>query len=116
MKWYRGKLSVFDFDDSGIGLPTQDLAVGTYYGRPDHVDALFHGYVSVRPLPEYSTDDFETLVVHRNLLLLNDLLVTTNAEHRAIIPNSILNTVVKLRTFLDTGVYRHDVDGLLPLG
>jgi len=118
MKWYRGRLSVFDFDDSGIGLPIQDLAVATYYRRPghDHVDALFEGYVSVRPLPEYTTEDFETLVAHRNLLLLNDLLVTTNAEHRAIIPNFIRNTVVKLRNFLDTGVYRHDLDGLLPLG
>ena len=117
MKWYRGRLSVFDFDDSGIGLPIQDLAVATYYRRPqnDHVDALFEGYVSVRPLPEYSVEDFETLVAHRNLLLLNDLLVTTNAEHRAIIPNFIRNTVVKLRNFLDTGVYRHDLDGLLPL-
>jgi len=118
MKWYRGRLSVFDFDDSGIGLPIQDLAVATYYRRPqhDHVDALFEGYVSVRPLPEYTSEDFETLVAHRNLLLLNDLLVTTNAEHRAIIPNFIRNTVVKLRNFLDTGVYRHDLDGLLPLG
>jgi Ser/Thr protein kinase RdoA (MazF antagonist) len=118
VKWYRGRLSVFDFDDSGIGLPLQDLAVATYYRRPehDHVDALFEGYVSVRSLPEMSVEDFETLVAHRNLLLLNDLLVTTNAEHRAIIPNFTRNTVTKLRNFLDTGVYRHDLEGLLPLG
>lgn len=118
MKWYRGRLSVFDFDDSGIGLPVQDLAVGTYYRRPEqaHVDALREGYASVRSLPDVSTDDFETLVAHRNLLLLNDLLVTTNAEHRRIIPNFTGNTVRKLRNFLDTGVYRHDLEGLLPLG
>jgi len=118
MKWYRGRLSVFDFDDSGIGLPIQDLAIATYYHRPEHeqVDALFEGYQSVRSLPEFSSEDFETLVAHRNMLLLNDLLVTTNAEHRAIIPNFTRNTVVKLRSFLDTGVYRHDLDGLLPLG
>ena len=118
MKWYRGRLSVFDFDDSGIGLPVQDLAVATYYRRPqhEHVDALRQGYASVRNLPDASTDDFETLVAHRNLLLLNDLLVTTNAEHRKIIPNFTRNTATKLRNFLDTGVYRHDVEGLLPLG
>lgn len=117
LKWYRGRLSVFDFDDSGIGLPVQDLAVATYYRRPehDHVDALVEGYASVRSLPDVSTDDFETLAAHRNLLLLNDLLVTTNAEHRAIIPNFTRNTVRKLRNFLDTGVYRHDLEGLLPL-
>jgi hypothetical protein len=63
-----------------------------------------------------TVDDFETLVAHRNMLLLNDLLVTSNAEHRAIIPNFMRNTVTKLRNFLDTGVYRHDLDGLLPLG
>ncbi len=118
MKWYRGRLSVFDFDDSGIGLPVQDLAVATYYRRPehDHVDALVEGYASVRSLPNVSTEDFEILVAHRNLLLLNDVLVTTNAEHRKIIPNFTRNTVTKLRNFLDTGVYRHDLEGLLPLG
>jgi len=116
MKWYRGRLSVFDFDDSGTGLPIQDLAVATYYRRPehDHVDVFFEGYQSERSLPEFNSEDFETLVAHRNMLLLNDLLVTTNAEHRAIIPNFTHNTVVKLRNFLDTGVYRHDLDASWP--
>jgi Ser/Thr protein kinase RdoA (MazF antagonist) len=118
VKWNRGRLSVFDFDDSGLGLPVQDLAVSTYYLRPDDalVDALRQGYAAVGPLPEVSDGDFETLLAQRNVLMLNDLVVTTNAEHRALVPHYAKNTVSKLRRWLEPGVYRHDIDGLLPLG
>ncbi|MEI8239661.1 MAG: phosphotransferase, partial [Actinomycetota bacterium] len=34
MKWHRGRLAVFDFDDCGIGIPLQDLAISSYYLRP----------------------------------------------------------------------------------
>ena len=56
------------------------------------------------------------LVAQRNLLLLNDLLFTTNAEHRSLVPNYTKNTVTKIRQWLDSGIFRHDVEGLLPLG
>jgi Ser/Thr protein kinase RdoA (MazF antagonist) len=108
---------VFDFDDSGLGFPVQDLAVTTYYLRPadDLVDALREGYASVTELPYVSDDDFEALVAQRNLLLLNDLLFTTNAEHRQLLPNYARNTIRKIGSWLDTGIFRHDVDGLVPL-
>lgn len=117
VKWNRGRLSVFDFDDSGLGFPIQDLAVTTYYLRPadDLVDALREGYASVAELPCVSDDDFEALVAQRNLLLLNDLLFTTNAEHRQLLPNYARNTIRKIGGWLDTGIFRHDVDGLVPL-
>jgi Ser/Thr protein kinase RdoA (MazF antagonist) len=118
VKWDRGRLSVLDFDDSGFGMPVQDLAVSTYYLRPanDLVEALREGYAEVAELPRITEDDFEALVAQRNLLLLNDLLTTTNAEHRALVPNYTKNTVTKIRQWLDTGVFRNDVEGLLPLG
>jgi Ser/Thr protein kinase RdoA (MazF antagonist) len=117
VKWNRGRLSVFDFDDSGLGFPVQDMAVSAYYLRPDDhlVDALREGYASVAELPVVTDDDFEALVAQRNLLLLNDLVVTTNAEHRQMIPAYTKNTVLKVGAWLDTGIFRHDVDGLLPL-
>jgi hypothetical protein len=62
-----------------------------------------------------SDDDFEALVAQRNLLLLNDLLFTTNAEHRQLLPNYARNTIRKIGSWLDTGIFRHDVDGLVPL-
>jgi Ser/Thr protein kinase RdoA (MazF antagonist) len=117
VKWNRGRLAVFDFDDSGLGVPVQDLAVSTYYLRPNHdlVEAFRAGYASFTRLPSVTDDDFETLVAQRNLVLLNDLLATTNAEHRELVPRYAKNTVLKIRNWLDTGTFRHDVEGLLPL-
>jgi Ser/Thr protein kinase RdoA (MazF antagonist) len=117
MKWYRGRLSLFDFDDSGTGPTLFDLAISTYYLRPNNVnaDALLEGYAEVSELPPHSADEFEALVAHRNVLLLNDLLTTLHSGHRGLLPRFIANTEIKLRAFLDTGVYRHDVDGVVPL-
>ena len=117
MKWYRGRLSLFDFDDSGIGPTLFDLAISTYYLRPNNAnaDALLEGYAEVSELPSHSADEFEALVAHRNVLLLNDLLTTLHSEHRALLPRYIANTEIKLRAYLDTGIYRHDVDGVVPL-
>lgn len=118
VKWNRGRLSVFDFDDSGMGVPAQDLAVSMYYLRPqvELVKAFREGYASVTELPRIAGEDFEALVAQRNLLLLNDLLFTSNAEHQAIVPNYTKNTVAKIRQWMGTGEFRHDVEGLLPLG
>ncbi|MFC6660564.1 hypothetical protein [Deinococcus multiflagellatus] len=49
----------------------------------------------------------------RAVVLLNDLLVNTNAEWQAILPRYVPNSVTKLRAYLDSGVFRHDVPGLL---
>ena len=35
LKWCRGRLYVFDFDDSAIGVPMQDLAISAYYLRDE---------------------------------------------------------------------------------
>lgn len=114
MKWYRGRLSVFDFDDCVIGVPAHDLAVSTYYLRPrqELVDALFEGYSDLRPLPDVSTERFEALLVGRNVLLLNELLGTASADFREMLPTYAANTFVKLRHFLDTGEFRHDLPGV----
>ena len=117
MKWFRGRLAVFDFDDSAIGPPVFDLAISTYYLRPhnDRADALMEGYAAEAPLPEFGRDEFEALVAQRNVLLLNDLLTTLHSGHRGLLPRFVANTEVKLRAYLDSGVYRHDVDGVVPL-
>jgi Ser/Thr protein kinase RdoA (MazF antagonist) len=116
LKWARGKLYVFDFDDSGIGVPLQDLAIAAYYLRPDAAleSALLEGYQSVATLPDYSSAEFEAIIAGRNLVLLNDLLVSTTAELTALLPRYVPNTVTKLRHYLETGVFKHDVTGLIP--
>ena len=116
LKWFRGRLIVFDFDDSGMGVPAQDLPISAYYMRDDAAQeaALIEGYQEVRSLPSFTTEQYEAMVASRNLLLLNDLVVTTNAEFKAMLPRYIPNSITKLRAYLDTGVFRHDVPGLIP--
>ena len=116
LKWYRGRLIVFDFDDSGVGVPVQDLAISAYYLRDDAAQeaALLDGYQDVRSLPAFTQAQYEALVASRNLVLLNDVLTTTHAEWIAMLPRYVPNSVTKLRAYLDTGVFRHDVPGLLP--
>jgi Ser/Thr protein kinase RdoA (MazF antagonist) len=109
MKWYRGRLSIFDFDDCGWGLPLQDLTVTSYYIRDtmEFEEALLEGYRSVAALPIFSQDDYEWLVAHRNLMLLNDVVSSVTKEIQQIVPRYTEATVKKIRLFLETGVYRH---------
>ena len=115
LKWARGKLYVFDFDDSGIGVPVQDLAIAAYYLRPDAAleAALLEGYQSVAALPTYSSAEYEATVAGRNLVLLNDMLVVTTADLRAILPRYVHNSITKLRSYLEKDVFKHDVTGLI---
>lgn len=117
-KWYRGRLSVFDFDDALVGVRVHDLAITSYYLRPrqELVDALFEGYESVRSLPEVTDEQFETLLAARNLLLVDELLTTESADFVALLPQFLINSEIRQRHFLDTGEFRHDLPGVLSLG
>lgn len=116
-KWYRGRLAVFDFDDAAVGAPVQDLAISAYYLRDDAAteDALLSGYEAVRPLPDLPPDEFEAIVAARNLLLVNEVLRMSTAEMREIAPRFVANSVLRLRSFMETGVYRRDIPGTVPL-
>lgn len=112
MKWHRGTLSVFDFDDSGFGVPLQDLAISAYYvRRVDRAleDALHEGYASVRSTPSGSAAEYEANLASRNLVLLNDVLVADNAELRAEAEHYLPLTVARLRHWLETGAFRFDL-------
>lgn len=111
LKWHGGRLSVFDFDDAGLGVPALDLAISTYYLRDDAAaeEALLQGYAAVRPLPEVGEEVFEGMVAGRNLLLVDDLLEQQNADLRAMIPAYAAGSVRRLRAWLDTGRYRRDL-------
>ena len=85
--WHDGEVSVFDFDDSGFGVPLQDLATALYYLDTDEQnEAMLAGYASIRPVPEYSAEEFKALMLHRRIALLNYLYETDNPEHREMIP------------------------------
>jgi len=111
LKWFRGRLAILDFDDCGVGLPVQDLAVATYYLRDnrEYESALREGYGSVSVLPSVSADDFEWLVAHRNILLLTEVAGWVTAEFKAIVPKYAAASVRKLRTFMATGHFSHEL-------
>ncbi|MFZ4078410.1 MAG: phosphotransferase enzyme family protein [Microbacteriaceae bacterium] len=99
--------AIIDFDDAGIGLPVQDLVISTYYLRED-IDREAHlkaGYASLRELPQVSTDDFETLLMGRLLVLINDVLTMTAADERAFIPTFLERAEKRLKAFFETGVF-----------
>ncbi len=103
MKWHNNQLSIFDFDDSGIGLPIQDIATALYYlDTPEQDEAMLSGYTSVRQLPPHTKADLEVLLIHRRLMLLNYLYETNNQEHQEMIPTYLEETLRRLRVFLDS--------------
>jgi Ser/Thr protein kinase RdoA (MazF antagonist) len=99
--WCENALSVLDFDDSGIGLPAQDLATAIYYlDTPEQDAALREGYSAVAPIPEMSERDLEVFLIQRRVILLNYLYETTNEEHRAMIPEYLEESLRRIREFL----------------
>ena len=119
-RWHRRQLSVFDFDDCLLGTPVEDLATSIYYlaDRGPSEALLKAGYESVTPLPPIAEGDLDALLAARNLLILNSLLLHTSPAMRNLLPAYLHNTVIKLRGYLDDGVYRHDHPGvdLVPFG
>lgn len=104
-RWHRGELTVFDFDDCGLGTRLQDLAISAYYLRdqPGAEEALLRGYEQVRPLPDHDPEVFEALVASRNLLLLNDVLENVTADMADFLPGYIQRTVARMRRYLKSG-------------
>ena len=85
--WHEGELAVFDFDDCGLGLPIQDLMTSIYYlDTPEQDAALLAGYASVAPVPEFTPEQRQLLLLQRRLMLLNYLLETSNPEHAEMVP------------------------------
>lgn len=109
LKWHEGALAVFDFDDSGLGVPALDLAVATSYLRDGTIESaavereLRLGYAEVAPLPDIDDAAFEGLIACRQLLLANMLLTSSTAEFRADSLPYLEVTLDRLGRFLDTG-------------
>jgi Ser/Thr protein kinase RdoA (MazF antagonist) len=110
LKRYRNQLTVFDFDDTAIGLPVQDLATSLYYLRGEKDSegfraALERGYSRIAPWPAASEYELEALVAARGLLLANDVISNLNPEFQAMIPSFLEKTENRLRNFLENGVF-----------
>jgi Ser/Thr protein kinase RdoA (MazF antagonist) len=102
LMWDEEVLSIFDFDDCGIGLPIQDLATALYYlDTPEQDAALLEGYESVAPLPKHTKRDMEMLLLQRRIILLNYLYETLNAEHANMLPEYLEETIRRVKVFLE---------------
>ncbi len=100
--WLDGELSVFDFDDSAIGLPVQDLATTLYYLDTEEQDqALLAGYASVRELPKFTERQMKLLRIQRRIILLNYLFETSNPEHKAMADDYAVETIRRVRALLE---------------
>ncbi len=101
LMWHEGNLSVFDFDDSGIGLPIQDLYTALYYlDTPEQDAALKAGYASVRAIPEHTEFEAKALLLQRRIILLNYLFETSTPEHREMVPEYSAETMRRIEKFL----------------
>lgn len=111
---HDGRLRIIDFDDSGIGVPMQDIGVAAFYedGKPRFLESMFEGYRAVRPLPPVSDDIIHALMAQRNLVLLNDLLGSQTADMRDLIPKYIRRSITRLRHYRDTGRFTLTPPGL----
>ena len=96
------QIYIFDFDDGGFGLPIQDLATALYYlDTPEQDAALLAGYQSVSELPRHDKHQLNGLLLQRRIILLNYLYETTNQEHRNMAPEYLVETLHRVRAFLD---------------
>ena len=101
LMWNEDRLSIFDFDDCGLGTEVQDIAVALYWLNTPTADAaLLGGYETIRPLPNYSKNAMKALLLHRRLLLLNYLFETKNQEHQEMLPAYLKRTIELVSTFL----------------
>ena len=95
--WHEGEIAVFDFDDSGMGLPIQDLMTALYYlDTPEQDAAMLAGYASVAPVPKHTPEQRRLLMLQRRLLLLNYLYETSNPEHAEMVPEYHAETFRRL--------------------
>jgi Ser/Thr protein kinase RdoA (MazF antagonist) len=115
LKWHDGRLSVFDVDDCGIGVPALDLAVATFYLRSGEAGdeaveaAVRAGYAGIRPLPAIDAAHFEALVAARQLLLANSLLASATAGLRSEAVDYLRVTVERLVQWRATGRFSRAV-------
>ena len=83
VQFYRGTLTVLDFEDIVMGYPVQDIAISLYYLRdrsdyPALVSAFRAGYTSTRTWPSFSESDLHTLWTARMVNFAN---YAATAEH-----------------------------------
>ncbi|MEQ1934269.1 MAG: phosphotransferase, partial [Fimbriimonadaceae bacterium] len=107
-KWYRGKLSVFDFDDSMMGRPILDIAISAFYLRNKGLAMDEPFWQGLGGSPEdhgVTRAEFEILVASRAVGLANELFRMNTASLIAIAPKYAVVVQRRLEHFKKTGVF-----------
>ncbi len=109
-KWHDDQISVFDFEDCGLGVPLQDVAISAFCIRdmPRHEAALLDGYREIRPLPDHTPEQYEALVASRSLLLLNSVGSQVTAGSDEFVVGHLDRTAHRMKHWLDTGTFTLD--------
>ncbi len=111
VKWLRGKLSVFDFDDTIMGTPIMDAYVTLFYLRGDRENAesnednYWQGLQSSPEQMGHTPEEFELLVASRAPLLVNEFFRHNTAGYVDRAPDYARITEKRLRHYLDTGKF-----------
>ncbi len=100
--WSDAGIALFDFDDCAVGYPIQDLFTTLYYLDSEEQEAsVLRGYQSVLPVPAFSADEKQLLLLQRRLVLNNSLLHSTNVEWREMFPRYTIETLRRIRDWLN---------------
>ncbi|HNS51589.1 MAG TPA: phosphotransferase [Anaerolineae bacterium] len=88
VKVYRGRLSVFDFEDLMFGHPAQDIAITFYYfqDREDYAslrEAFQNGYTRHLAWPERFAGEIDAYVAGRGVELTNFVLQDPDPRYQA---------------------------------
>lgn len=107
LKRFRGRFSVFDFDDAMYGPAIQDIGVSLYYIRrrkawtAEWDAAYWKGYGQ----HDFDPALVELLIAKRNFYMADALFDIAQPEWQAEIPGYLRATKVRLDKFLETGVF-----------
>ncbi len=107
VKWHVGKMSVFDFNDFGLGTTSQELAIAASYLRdqPFHEAELIAGYGEIGGDLDVTNVQFEALLAARSLLLCSDFVGSVTGSDPRTVADYVALTVARQRHFLDTAAF-----------
>ena len=105
VKVYRNRMYIFDFDDSFLGHPVQDIAISYYYMKyspqaEQFREAFRTGYTHLRTWPDFTDDQIRLLSAGRAMDVLNHVLQSDNPKLMEIAPRYIEFTTAFLQVVL----------------
>ncbi len=101
-----GGIAPFDFEDLMWGWPVQDLAIALYYleHEDNYLDlraAVRTGYERIRPWPDITGSEIDTLIAGRALVLANDVELLEEPEYREKAPEWMAGFAARIVGLLD---------------